>query len=100
MADNRLRDLSPEIGHLTDLVILSLRDNELRHLPYDIGKLEQLEVLIVQGNQMVLLPQDLAGCHSLFGRAGMLLLTGNPLCKPLVGAVRDGPATLQSFLRS
>ncbi len=51
LKDNELRSLLPEIGNLTNLLELFVNNNDLSSLPSEIGKLTKLEVLALSGNQ-------------------------------------------------
>ncbi|CAG8577617.1 22707_t:CDS:2 [Dentiscutata erythropus] len=75
ISNNRIDDLSEQIGHLESLCELYVVNNKLSHLPKSIGRLKNLEILDVSENMLVGLPTSIGDCQSL----RELKLRGNSL---------------------
>lgn len=60
-----LRNLSSEIGLLTNLKRLDLSSNKLRTLPPEIGKLTKLECLIIRNNELIELAPEIKNLKNL-----------------------------------
>jgi hypothetical protein len=58
-------NLPPEIGQLTELIVLRLGGNELSSLPHDIGQLKKLIYLSLMGNQFTLIPKEIFELHGM-----------------------------------
>lgn len=59
LAGMKLTELPPEIGQITNLIILDLGDNFLSTLPAEIGKPTKLEVLDLGDNSLNTLPSEI-----------------------------------------
>ncbi|CAG8447969.1 2186_t:CDS:2 [Scutellospora calospora] len=75
ISNNRIDDLTEQIGQLESLRELYLVNNKLTHLPKSIGRLKNLEILDVSENMLVGLPFTIGDCKSL----RELRLRGNSL---------------------
>ncbi|CAG8635552.1 38738_t:CDS:2 [Gigaspora margarita] len=75
ISNNRIGDLTEQIGQLESLCELYVVNNKLTHLPKSIGRLKNLEILDVSENMLVGLPSSIGDCHSL----RELRLRGNSL---------------------
>lgn len=63
--DTQLEKLPPEIGDLVNLKVLDVGDNFITELPPELGKLINLIELDASENEIRLIPQELANCHLL-----------------------------------
>ena len=75
ISDNQLRDLPPEIGLVTSLLILSLSGNALSTLPDSLCNLKSLRRLTVNSNRLVKLPERIGDLK----RLELLNLSSNKL---------------------
>ena len=94
---NRLTKLPPEIGRLTNLTGLSLRDNQLTELPPEIGRLVNLTWLDLSNNRLTSLPSEISQLTSL----NELYLSGNPLPIPpeIIGKATEPIAVINYYLQ-
>lgn len=58
---NKIKDLSPIVGKLNRLQVLSLENNELTYLPSELGQCTTLRELRVDAHMLVSPPQDILG---------------------------------------
>ena len=77
LSNQNLTELPPEIGKLTNIMLLEIIDSKLTNLPPEIGKLSNLTYLNLYGNQLTELPQDISKLTNLI----FLSLVGNQLTK-------------------
>ncbi|KAL1123533.1 hypothetical protein AAG570_002610 [Ranatra chinensis] len=75
--DNSLSRLPADVGRLMNLRTLDLSSNKLRSLPAELGELIQLRELVLNHNLIRVLPYELGKLFQL----QLLGLTGNPLSK-------------------
>ncbi|RIB17594.1 hypothetical protein C2G38_2087926 [Gigaspora rosea] len=75
ISNNRIDDLTEQIGQLESLCELYVVNNKLTHLPKSIGRLKNLEILDVSENMLAGLPSSIGDCQSL----RELRLRGNSL---------------------
>ena len=54
-----ITNLSPEIGKLSELKILTLNDNDLRELPSELFDLTQLTILEIKNNELIEVPKQI-----------------------------------------
>lgn len=57
--DNPIATLPPEIGQLTNLKEISLKGNQLTSIPVEIGLLTNLEGLLIENNPLTTLPPEI-----------------------------------------
>ncbi len=60
-----LTAISPSIGNLRELRVLSARWNEITELPPEIGELSKLAAMTLRGNQLTDLPKELSELEAL-----------------------------------
>ncbi|CAG8797013.1 18614_t:CDS:1, partial [Racocetra fulgida] len=75
ISNNRINDLTEQIGQLESLCELYVVNNKLTHISKSIGRLKNLEILDVSENLLVELPLSIGDCQSL----RELKLRGNSL---------------------
>lgn len=63
--NNKIRNLSDNIGNLQRLGTLSIKNNVLQSLPGSIGKLQRLHTLEVSSNKLSMLPETIWQCSEL-----------------------------------
>jgi hypothetical protein len=117
LAENPLKRLPPDIGHLTSLEKLYLGDTQLRSLPVEIGELKQLKALHLPNNRLSALPEAMAHLKALevlnlsgnrlptlievlgeLPRLRTLNLTKNPLPNGLIEASKQGMESFREAL--
>ncbi len=72
---NLLSHISPSIGLLFNLEVLSLHDNRIANIPDTIGLLSRLSTLRLDRNVIASLPESICRCQSL----QLLHIDGNPI---------------------
>lgn len=65
LTDQKIKELSPEIGKLTNLQWLSLSENKLKELPEELGNCTKLEFLTIFDNKLKSMPEVLKQCRNL-----------------------------------
>ncbi len=60
LSDDQLASVPPEIGELTNLIILDLSNNQLTSVPREIAKLTNLATLYLGNNQLTRVPPEIA----------------------------------------
>jgi Leucine-rich repeat (LRR) protein len=117
LAENPLKRLPPDIGHLASLEKLYLGDTQLRALPKEIGNLKKLKALHVPSNRLSALPKEIAELKALevlnlsgnrlsilieeiseLSRLRTLNLTKNPLPNGLIEASKQGMESFREAL--
>src|SRR5947209_20213225 len=91
-----MRQLTVELGQLTNLQWLYLYNNQLSQLPVELGQLTNLQTLNLENNQLSQLPVELGQLTNL----QWLYLNDNPsLLTPPPEIVVRGPTAILTFLR-
>ena len=92
-SNNRLSELPTSIGALVRLESLDVENNRLSHLPLEIGGLDSLKLLNCSTNQLVELPRGTAHLSVQL----KLLASRNPLQRPPLEVVRQGMAAIRRY---
>lgn len=96
LQSNQMSTLPRAIGHLTNLVFLSIGENNLTYLPEEIGTLENLESLYINDNpQLCNLPFELALCSNL----QIMSIENCPLTQIPPEIVAGGPSLVIQYLK-
>lgn len=63
--DDRIINLPPEIGNLTELIYLKIQSSAMTVLPVEVGNLTNLEQLIINKTQLTTVPMEIGQCVNL-----------------------------------
>ena len=88
---NLLATLPPELFHLTNITVLSLRNNSLREIPPSITRLFKLAELNIAGNQLENLPWELLGMLRSTDDVCQVSLRPNPFRVPRLSVDSGSP---------
>ncbi|EME39447.1 hypothetical protein DOTSEDRAFT_179997 [Dothistroma septosporum NZE10] len=82
LARNALTSLPPELFHLENITVLSLRNNHLTKLSPCIGRLRKIRELNIGGNDIRYLPWELFHLFDCNGNHNQITIRPNPLLEP------------------
>jgi hypothetical protein len=88
---NLLATLPPELFHLTNITVLSLRNNSLKEIPPSITRLSKLAELNIAGNQLESLPWELFGMLRSTDDVCKVSLRPNPFKVPRLSMSSGSP---------